>query len=87
VQERRLGWEVRYKVAVGLCKALEYSHNGSPQEVIHLNVKPSNILLSHDFQSQVFPTFDNQEQDWPFKEHNLHDLYVFLLKNCSSSED
>jgi serine/threonine protein kinase len=53
-----LGWGVRYKVAVGICKALEYLHNGSPRSVIHRDVKSSNILLSHDFQPQVLPTFD-----------------------------
>jgi serine/threonine protein kinase len=53
-----LGWEVCYKVAVGICKALEYLHDGSPQSVIHRDVNPSNILLSHDFRPQVLPTFD-----------------------------
>jgi serine/threonine protein kinase len=53
-----LGWAVRYKVAVGICKALEYLHDGSPLSVIHRDVKPSNILLSCDFQPQVLPTFD-----------------------------
>ncbi len=53
-----LGWEVRYNVAVGIFKALEYLHDGSPQSVIHRDVKPSNILLSHDFRPQVLPTFD-----------------------------
>ncbi len=53
-----LGWGVRYKVAVGICKALEYLHNGSPRSVIHRDVKSSNILLSHDFRPQVLPTFD-----------------------------
>ncbi len=53
-----LGWEVRYKVAVGICKALEYLHDGSPRSVIHRNVKPSKILVSHDFQSKVLPTFE-----------------------------
>ncbi len=52
-----LGWEVRYKVAVGICKALEYLHTGSPRSVIHRDVNPSNILLSHDFRPQVHPTF------------------------------
>jgi serine/threonine protein kinase len=53
-----LGWEVCYKVAVGICKALEYLHDGSPRSVIHRDVKPSNILLSHDVRPQVLPTFD-----------------------------
>ncbi len=52
-----LGWEVRYKVAVGVCKALEYLHDGSPRSVIDRDVKPCNILLSHDFRPQVHPTF------------------------------
>ncbi len=53
-----LGWEVRYKIAVGICKALEYLHDGSRRSVIHRDVKPSNILLSDDFQPQVLPTFE-----------------------------
>jgi serine/threonine protein kinase len=53
-----LGWEVRYKVAVGICKALVYLQDGSPRSVIHRDVKPSNILLSHDFRPQVLPTFE-----------------------------
>jgi serine/threonine protein kinase len=52
-----LGWGVPYKVAVGICKALEYLHNGSPRSVIHRDVKSSNILLSHDFRRQLLPTF------------------------------
>ncbi|CAK9193414.1 unnamed protein product, partial [Sphagnum troendelagicum] len=52
-EENVLGWEVRYKVAVGICKALEYLHDGSPRSVIHRNVNPSNILLSHDFRPQL----------------------------------
>jgi serine/threonine protein kinase len=48
-----LGWEVRYKVAVGICKALEYLHDGSPRSVIHRTVMPSKILVSNDFQPQL----------------------------------
>ncbi|KAH8976299.1 hypothetical protein BDL97_01G207000 [Sphagnum fallax] len=52
-EENVLGWEVRYKVAVGICKALEYLHDGSPRSVIHRNVKPSKILVSHNFQPKL----------------------------------
>ncbi len=48
-----LGWEVRYKVAIGVCKALKYLHDEIPRPVIHMDVKASNILLSCDFQPQV----------------------------------
>jgi interleukin-1 receptor-associated kinase 1 len=62
--EEVLEWEERYRIAVGICKALEYIHDGSPQPVIHMNVKPSNILLSHDLRPQVLPAFDNQNYKW-----------------------
>lgn len=46
-------WEVRYKVAVGIAKALEHLHKGCTRPVIHRDVKTSNILLTADFESQV----------------------------------
>ncbi|XWS44668.1 hypothetical protein CRYUN_Cryun15aG0067500 [Craigia yunnanensis] len=47
------GWQERYKVAVGVAKALDYLHNGCEQPVIHRDVKSSNVLLSDDFEPQV----------------------------------
>jgi len=49
-----LPWRVRYKVAVGTAKALDYLHHGTSRPVIHRDVKASNILLTADFESQVF---------------------------------
>jgi serine/threonine protein kinase len=72
-----LEWEDRYKIAVGICKALVYLHDGSPRPVIHMNVKPSNFFLSHDFQPQV--------KNGTLNQLNLHQLCVIVLKNCSSS--
>ncbi|XP_024399516.1 protein kinase STUNTED isoform X2 [Physcomitrium patens] len=46
-------WEVRYKVAVGIAKALEHLHKGCTRPVIHRDVKTSNILLTADFESQL----------------------------------
>jgi len=48
-----LPWRVRYKVAVGIAKALDYLHHGTSRPVIHRDVKASNILLTADFESQV----------------------------------
>ncbi|MED6189162.1 hypothetical protein PIB30_093136 [Stylosanthes scabra] len=47
------GWKERFKVAVGVAKALDYLHNGCPQAVVHRDVKSSNILLSDDFEPQL----------------------------------
>ncbi|KAK9740981.1 hypothetical protein RND81_03G074600 [Saponaria officinalis] len=47
------GWNERYKVALGVAKALEYLHNLSTQPVIHRDVKSSNILLSDDFEPKL----------------------------------
>lgn len=47
--ERRrkvLPWEVRFKVAVGVARAVEYLHFCTDKCVVHRDIKPSNILLS-----------------------------------------
>ncbi|XP_065849547.1 probable serine/threonine-protein kinase PBL7 [Euphorbia lathyris] len=41
-----LPWSVRYKVALGIAKAIAYLHNGTERCVVHRDIKPSNILLS-----------------------------------------
>lgn len=42
----QLSWSVRFKVALGTARAVEYLHTGSDRCVIHRDIKPSNILLS-----------------------------------------
>lgn len=39
-------WEERYKVAIGVARAIQYLHFGTDKCVIHRDIKPSNILLS-----------------------------------------
>lgn len=46
-------WEVRYKIAVGIARALDYLHDGCPKPVVHRDVKASNILLTATFDAQV----------------------------------
>ncbi|PKA64869.1 Putative proline-rich receptor-like protein kinase PERK11 [Apostasia shenzhenica] len=41
-----LRWKVRYKVAIGIARAVEYLHFGNEKCVVHRDIKPSNILLS-----------------------------------------
>lgn len=47
------GWLERYRVAVGVAEALDYLHNTHDPEVIHRDVKSSNVLLADDFEAQV----------------------------------
>nr|XP_024394072.1 serine/threonine-protein kinase-like protein ACR4 isoform X3 [Physcomitrium patens]PNR40972.1 hypothetical protein PHYPA_018375 [Physcomitrium patens] len=48
-----LPWLVRFKVAVGIAKALDCLHNGTSRPVIHRDVKTANILLTADFEPQL----------------------------------
>ncbi|ERN08481.1 pto-interacting protein 1 [Amborella trichopoda] len=45
-----LGWDKRFKVAVGVAEALNYLHSCCLRPVIHRDVKSSNILLSNNFE-------------------------------------
>ncbi|KAK3119852.1 hypothetical protein QOZ80_9AG0676360 [Eleusine coracana subsp. coracana] len=39
-----LDWETRYKILKGICEGLHYLHQ---QRIVHLDLKPANILLDH----------------------------------------
>ncbi|XP_056858269.1 probable receptor-like protein kinase At5g20050, partial [Raphanus sativus] len=54
---RRLGgcltWDQRYQVAIDVAKALSYLHNDCRSKILHLDVKPENILLDEDYRAVV----------------------------------
>nr|GLL30657.1 receptor-like cytosolic serine/threonine-protein kinase RBK2 [Ipomoea trifida] len=53
VSKRKLEWDIRYKVALGTAKGLQYLHEGCRRRIIHRDIKAANILLTKDFEPQI----------------------------------
>jgi len=47
---KSLTWKQRLKVIMGTARGLKYLHG---KDIIHGNIKPSNILLTHEFDPLV----------------------------------
>ncbi|KAG4917860.1 hypothetical protein JHK85_056141 [Glycine max] len=47
---RPLTWIERKRVAIGIARGLKYLHENN---IVHCNIKPSNILLTHDFKPMI----------------------------------
>ncbi|KAM4098474.1 hypothetical protein ACJW30_07G080100 [Castanea mollissima] len=52
-RKMEMGWEVRYEIALGAARGLEYLHHGCDRPVIHRDVKSSNILLDGDWKPKI----------------------------------
>lgn len=52
-QKMEMDWDVRYDIAVGAGRGLEYLHHGCDRTVIHRDVKSSNILLDVDLKPRI----------------------------------
>ncbi|KAG8643488.1 hypothetical protein MANES_11G041232v8 [Manihot esculenta] len=48
-----LDWKTRMKIATGSAKGLEYLHEHCKPKIIHLDIKPDNILLDEDFEPKI----------------------------------
>ncbi|MFS8000982.1 putative protein kinase RLK-Pelle-SD-2b family [Helianthus anomalus] len=53
VREQILEWECRKKMILDIAKGLAYLHEECRQKIIHLDIKPQNILLDDDFNAKV----------------------------------
>ena len=51
----KLEWGVRYKIALGAAKGLQYLHEGCQRRIIHRDIKAANILLTEEFEAKVHP--------------------------------
>ncbi|KAG4110139.1 hypothetical protein ERO13_D13G030300v2 [Gossypium hirsutum] len=52
-QESALRWQIRKKIIIDIAKGLAYLHEGCNQKIIHLDIKPQNILLDENFNAKV----------------------------------
>lgn len=52
-QKIEMGWDVRYEIALGAARGLEYLHHGCDRPVIHRDVKSSNILLDEHMKPKI----------------------------------
>ncbi|XP_057834675.2 G-type lectin S-receptor-like serine/threonine-protein kinase At2g19130 [Cryptomeria japonica] len=52
-QQNILGWDTRYRIALGTARALAYLHEECRDCIIHCDIKPENILLDADFNAKV----------------------------------
>jgi len=44
-----LDWNTLYQIAIGIARGLEYLHQGCISRILHLDIKPQNILLDENF--------------------------------------
>ncbi|KAK2415327.1 receptor kinase TMK4 [Trifolium repens] len=44
-----LDWNTMYQIAIGIARGLEYLHQGCISRILHLDIKPQNILLDENF--------------------------------------
>ncbi|KAF7839407.1 inactive leucine-rich repeat receptor-like protein kinase CORYNE isoform X1 [Senna tora] len=51
--ELQLGWEVRLRIAVGVVKGLQYLHFTCVPQILHYNMKPSNVMLDSEFEPRL----------------------------------
>ncbi|KAG8643468.1 hypothetical protein MANES_11G040585v8 [Manihot esculenta] len=48
-----LDWKKRMKIAIGSARGLEYLHEQCNPKIIHLDIKPNNIILDHNFEPKI----------------------------------
>lgn len=48
-EDSNMGWEMLYKIALGIARGLEYLHRGCNTRILHFDIKPHNVLLNEDF--------------------------------------
>ncbi|CAM0880198.1 unnamed protein product [Alopecurus aequalis] len=48
-----LDWHTRYKIIVGICNGLHYLHEQIDNSILHLDIKPANVLLDDNLAPKI----------------------------------
>lgn len=48
-----LKWEVRLRIAIGIARGLQFLHFECNPQILHCNLKPSNVLLDAEFEPRL----------------------------------
>lgn len=51
--EIELGWEVRLRIVVGIVKGLQCLHFSCEHQILHYNLKPTNVMLDSEFEPRL----------------------------------
>ncbi|KAK2652291.1 hypothetical protein Ddye_012147 [Dipteronia dyeriana] len=49
-----LEWKIKYQIAIGIARGLEYLQLGCNTRIVHFDIKPHNILFYGDFFPKIF---------------------------------
>ncbi|GLT57321.1 hypothetical protein SLA2020_303010 [Shorea laevis] len=52
-KNRFLGWDKLQDIAIGIAKGIDYLHQGCDQQILHFDIKPSNVLLDENFNPKI----------------------------------
>ena len=47
-------WDMRYNIIKGTCEGLKYLHKDRGESLLHLDLKPANILLDENMVPKIF---------------------------------
>nr|XP_023914319.1 serine/threonine-protein kinase-like protein CCR4 [Quercus suber]POF08336.1 serine/threonine-protein kinase-like protein ccr4 [Quercus suber] len=64
-------WTARIKVALDIARGIEYLHVYAVPQIIHRNIKSSNILLDATWTAKVFDFCLSEKAPMDFKSHHL----------------
>ncbi|XP_057798688.1 uncharacterized protein LOC131014665 [Salvia miltiorrhiza] len=48
-----LDWDMKFKIAIGVARGVEYLHRGCDIQILHFDIKPHNILLDDKFVPKI----------------------------------